>query len=470
MAREHVPDYDTEHLVAYRLEDFLGQSHVARFVREFVSTLDLECLGFAAPNAKFGRKPFGRAAMISAWLYGYMVGFRSTRTLERACSNDMGAVWLTGNLQPDHTTLWEFWKAHEVRLRGLMKETTLTACRLGLVDLNLVAIDGTKLRASANDRGAWSTKELKKWEKALEAQIEAYGKQVSEAGDGAGISLPPELQERECLRKAIGSAIEEMGKLGVSRLSPTDADARTMKTSAGQKLSYNMQAAVDGKSGIVVGFDVSQCAHDGPLLNHMIDVLEQTVGLSPAMSVADSGYFSADQIGLARQNNRSVVVGVRGREPGKDQPLHSWLFEKKPGEDVLVCPVGGELTFSGAARSHGSPVPLSRYRCAQGWACPFAAQCTRSSKGRIVEVGPHRESMLTQWKQQQTPECRELLNKRRGAIVERLFGYLKRTLGLRHLEHRGLETVKTVCSLGLSAANLSTIYKHWRPGALRTAL
>lgn len=470
MVREHVPDYEAERLIAYRLEDFLGESHVARFIREFVSTLDLEGLGFVAPTARFGRKPFGRAAMLGAWLYGYMVGFRSTRSLERACSNDMGAIWLTGNLQPDHTTLWEFWKAHRVCLKGLMKQTSLTACRLGLVDLDLVAVDGTKLRASASDKRAWSVEELSKWSKALDEQIESYAKEVTEAGDLASVRLPEDLQDRECLRKAIGAVIEEMKELGVTRLSPTDDDARTMKTPAGMKLSYNMQAAVDSKSGIVVGFDVSQSASDGGLLNHMISQVEQTVDLSPSTTVADTGYFSSEQIGVARQNDRAIVVGVRGKEPGKDQPLHSWVFEKKPGEDVLVCPIGGELTYFGSAKSHGSLVHLSRYHCTQGWACPFAEQCSSSAKGRIVEATPHRDSMLRQWKQQQTPECQELLEKRRGAIVERVFGYIKRTLGLRHLEHRGLESVAAICGLAMSVVNLRTIFKFWKPGALRAAL
>ena len=78
--------------------------------------------------------------------------------------------------------------------------------------------------------------------------------------------------------------------------------------------------------------------------------------------------------------------------------------------------------------------------------------------------------MLRQWKQQQTPECQELLEKRRGAIVERVFGYIKRTLGLRHLEHRGLESVAAICGLAMSVVNLRTIFKFWKPGALRAAL
>jgi transposase len=469
MAREHVPDYEAERLIGYRLEDFVDASHLSRFIREFVSTLDLEGLGLAAPTAKVGRKSFGRAAMLSAWIYGYMVGFRSTRSLERACRNDMGALWLTGDLRPDHATLWEFWRKHSLTIQKLMKQTALTASRLGLVDLDLVAVDGTKLRASASDKKAWSLKDLALWEAALEAQIEAYARDVSEAGDKASACLPKDLQDRECLRKAIVSAMNEMKQLGVNRLSPTDDDARTMKTPAGMKLSYNLQAAVDSKSGIVVGFEVSQNANDSELLNHMIDSVEDTTGLSPSKTVADTGYFSSAQIGLARQQNRSIVVGVRGREPGPNEPLHSWLFEKKPAEDALICPIGGGLSYFGSAKSHGSDVFLARYHCDQSWACPFAAQCSTLTKGRIVEASPYRDSMLRQWNEQQTQECEELLSKRRGAIVERIFGYVKRTLGLRHLEHRGLEAVKTVCSMALSVSNLRTIAKHWTPGALKAA-
>jgi hypothetical protein len=407
--------------------------------------------------------------MLSAWLYGYMVGFRSTRALERACSNDMGAVFLTGNLQPDHATLWHFWSKHSLAIQKLMKETALTACRLGLVDLDLVAVDGTKLHASASDRKAWSAKELSQWRSALEAQIEAYAQDVTEAGDAASLCLPEDLKDRECLRDAIVMAVEEMKALGVARLSPTDDDARTMKTPSGMKLAYNMQVAVDSKSGIVVGLEVSQEASDSGLLNHMIDLVEETTGLSPTQTVADSGYFCSEQIGIARQEGRAVVVGVRGREPGKNDPLHPWLFEKKPGEDVLICPIGGELSYCGSTRQLPSEVYSSRYRCTQAWACPFADECSKLTTGRIVCATPHRDSVLRQWKEQQTPECQDLLNKRRTAIVERIFGYLKRTLGLRYLEHRGLESVKTVCSMAMTSTNLRTMMKSWTPGALLAA-
>jgi transposase len=461
MSRTLEANWDEELLLPPRVEDWVGERHLARFVREFVAALDLEALGFNLQVKATGRPGFTCACLLSAWLYGYLIKQPSTRNLERVCCSDMGAIWLTGNHQPDHNTLWTFFKTYRKELKGILKSTVHLGCRMGLVDLNIVAVDGTKLKASASRDGAIWSKQLQWADAALEEEIESYLRRVEAEGNSEGLKLPENLAERKALQDAIRETLAELESLGTAGLSPVDPDARTMKTSSGIQLCYNAQIAVDSKSGLVLACEVSQDANDSSLLNPMMDEIEEMVGLKPDTTVADSGYCSAEQVALATEQKRKISLGMRNRAPKADEPFHSWLFERNEEANELECPIGGRLTFRGTNKTHSGKDTVERYRCVDHLDCPFAKICSKDPKGRVVEVSPHRQAILTQWKEQQeSKEAQDSLS-RRSPTVERVFGHIKRNLALKELEHRGLDTVKAVWILAILATNLTTLYKIW---------
>lgn len=467
MVRELDADFDTELLLPPRVEDWVGPRHLARFVREFVGSLDLGALGFRIRlHQTTGRPGLTSRLLVSAWVYGYLTKQRSTRNMERACQCDMGAIWLTGNHQPDHSTLGNFFKAHRAGFKKLLKESARLACRMGLVDMNFVAVDGTKLKACANGKDPVMAKDLEIALAALDAEIERYISDVESAGDSPCAQLPASLADVNKLRETIARDLAELRELGASQIIPVDPDARMMQTRDGLRPAYNAQAAVDSKSGIVLAGSVSLDANDSGLLDEVVNEVEANVGLRADLTAADSGYFAGDQIQLAEDKGRSIAVSMRSREPARDEPLHSWLFVHDPERDLLVCPIGGELSFRSHALAHGGKDPVRRYRCDDHKECPFAAQCSKrkDKKSRMVEVGVHREATLRQWEKQKNEEHRKNM-KKRGAVVERIFGHVKRNLGLRHLDHRGLAAVEAVWSTLLCATNLTTIYKHWKLAA-----
>ena len=460
MAREKFVNYDEELLLPPRIEDWVGPRHLARFVREFVEMLDLPSLGFVSSAKTTGRIGFSPKTLLSAWVYGYLTKQKSTRGLERACQSDMGAIWLTGNLQPDHSTLGNFFKVHQMEFKKLLKESALLGCRMGLVDLSFVALDGTKLRASTCGKGAIHAKDLKIGLEALDAEIEAYIQQIESMPESPDEKLPESLVDRQRLRDAMSEDLAELKKLGASQLSPVDPDARMMQTRHGLRLSYNAQAAVDGDSGIVLACSVSLDANDANLMDRVLDELESNIGMSPDLTAVDSGYFSAHQLQIAQEKQRAVAVSMKGREPAVFEPLHSWYFAHDTRQNMCVCPIGGELSYYGKAEARKGKDPVTRYRCQDFQFCPNAQICSKDPKGRMVEIGKYRESAIRLWYQQKNNEHRYHM-KRRGATVERVFGHVKRNLELRQLEHRGLETVEAVWSTALCATNLRTIFKTW---------
>ena len=130
MAQPIAPDYDQPFLLPPALEDWVPADHPARFLREFVAQLDLPALGFATPACADGRPPYAPSLLLKIWLYGYLQRIRATRQLETACREHLSLLWLTGLLQPDHHSLWRFWRANQTALREVYHPAEAEARRM----------------------------------------------------------------------------------------------------------------------------------------------------------------------------------------------------------------------------------------------------------------------------------------------------------------------------------------------------
>src|SRR5688572_21665261 len=122
-------DFQEVHLLPAAVEDWLGAQHPARFIREFVESLDLSELGVTEPNPEEGGQCYASELLLSVWLYGYWRRVRTPRKLEDACRSDIGFIWLSGN----HHALWRFWNGNKLAVRNLFKKTVAVAIKLELV-------------------------------------------------------------------------------------------------------------------------------------------------------------------------------------------------------------------------------------------------------------------------------------------------------------------------------------------------
>ncbi len=143
---------DQAWLLPPTLDELLLDDHPARFVAAFIDGLDHSAwadMGIGVEGDAMGAPAYHPRALLSIWLYGFMTGIRSCRKLEAACRDQISFLWLTGWQRPDHNTLWRFYQAHRHAMRTLLKHTVRTAVGVGLVDLAVQAIDGTKVAANA---------------------------------------------------------------------------------------------------------------------------------------------------------------------------------------------------------------------------------------------------------------------------------------------------------------------------------
>jgi len=220
MRRFKTPDRGQLMLFPPNLNDWVGDEHPARYVVDFVETLDLR--GFYAEygDSGEGQPPYDPKMMLAILLYANMLGISSSRKIERLLTDDIGFRFIAGHLTPDHDTISDFRQRHARRLREVFIGCVNLAVKAGVVGLNHVAIDGTKVRANA-------AQTAKRTEEQLRQEIEQIKKFVGdyfgecdrvdqqedeEFGKGNnGYLLPDFLKDGDARRKWIKEQLEEMG-------------------------------------------------------------------------------------------------------------------------------------------------------------------------------------------------------------------------------------------------------------------
>jgi len=470
MNNEIRASYNDVYLFPRSVEEWVSADHPARFIRQVVESLDLEEMGFKSRKAEVGAPSYSSDLLLKVWLYGFMRGAHSSRKLEAACLDSMGLVWLTGNRAPDHNTLWRFYSDNKKIFKTLFKKTTRIAANNGLIGMVVHAVDGTKIQAHPSRANGLSREKLMGLLKELDESVEKAFEEIeaNEAIESGEVRLPEELRDPAALKQRIEEALHEMDEAGADYLHPDDPDARMVKSKGRSEYCYNAQAVVDSESGMIVAEDVVSECNDNGHLNRMLDEVEENLGDVAMESVADAGYFSAQDLEEAEKRDRNVLVNMENLNCGDGEgEFRAAKFNFDEKRDCVVCPLGHDLAFAGT--SPGNKGDKYRvYRCKKR-DCPSRSQCTKNKQGRSIKIGEHHQAMVRQREKQRDFEMRYLLSLRK-AIVEPVFGIIKEVLGLRRWGVIGIEKVRAVWSLICIAFNLKKMYKFWIGGKLRLSV
>lgn len=462
-------DYRQQWLLPPSLEDLLPGGHPARLVREFIDAQDLETLGFRTEVAETGRPRYAVSMLVKVILYGYMNRVRSTRQWERACYNDIGALWLTGMNYPDHTSLWRCWDQNREGLGNLFRQLLQIATRANLVGMVLHALDGTKIVSRASEQQGWHRASLAEKLKRLDEAIQEIMQETEkgQAEGGQEYQLPATLQEREQLRQMVQQQLAELNAAERDHLNPKDPAARVMKCGARKQFAYNAQIVVDEQSKVIVAADVVTDESDNYQLTPMLDQVQAQYDKTAEQTVTDAGYLATTELAEAEGKGYSTLMNLQ--EPLVDtqgQPYHASRFIHDAAQDHCICPRGEVLTFDGMqVRDKVKPYTVRVYRCRSYETCPVRWQCSSSKNGRTVRIHPNHDSLVRQREKQRDPAMRALL-KKRGAIVEPVFGWMKEAMGFRRWTFFGLEKVKTQWLVLCTALNLLRLSSAWKDGNL----
>ena len=461
------------------LGELIPLDHAVRFVAEFVDHLDWATLGISILPQSTGAPAYAPQMLLAAWLYGFMTRIRSSRKLERACTENLPMLWLTGLQRPDHSTLARFYQHNRLALRPLFKATVRLAIEVGLVEFALQAVDGTRLGAAARS-SLRSRAEITQLLAAVDLELAALdAASLAESGgeEPAAGGVRTQLG-REQVRSHLQAAQAEFarrdalpgGRNDVDAVSSSDPDAGLLKAPVGYVVGYNAQAVVDHKAQIVVAADVTNCSSDGEQLLPMLAEVQAMTGRVPAAVAGDSGYFDIAAILAATELGSDVFVPQpRKKAEADNDPAARYRkahFVYDAATDSYTCPEGQPLTFQyREANHHGKPNETRTYQGQACQGCPalLNQRCTTSATGRIVKRYEH-DADLPPYLAKLRSAPGKAVTRQRSGVVEPLFASTKERLGMLRFLLCGLLNAKAEWHLTCTAHNLLKLWRlWWRP-------
>ena len=440
------------------IEDYVAEDSPVRVVDVFVDELDLAALGFVGA-AVTGRPSYHPATMLKLYIYGYLNQVQSSRRLEREAGRNVELMWLTGKLAPDFKTIADFRRDHGAAIQAACRRFVLVCRNLGLIAGGTVAVDGSRLRAvNARDRNFTPVTIRRRMEQ-VDASIERYlgmldtaDRQEGEAAEHRTARLTTRLDELRRQMRELEVMEQAVAASPDRQISLTDPDARAMAsagTGTGQ-VGYNLQAAVDTDSHIIVAHEVINLGHDRTSLANMGHQAREATGTDALTVLADRGYFSGPEV-LACEEAGIVPILPKPLTSGAkaDGRWGKQDFVYQPKSDTYRCPAGETMTrrFSSLEHGmtlHGYATPACRSRCT------MKANCTAGIERRIKR-----------WEHEEVIEAMQArLDRMPGAMrvrrrtVEHVFGTIKDWMGRSHFKTRRLENVATEASLHILAYNI----------------
>jgi len=449
MAHNFVPcDRDQELLLPPSMREWLPEDHLAWFVIDAVGQLDLS--GFLADYRAdgWGRAAYDPQMMLALLIYAYAKGERSSRRIEARCREDVACRVICAGALPDHATIARFRARHEGVIAELFTGVLSLCAAAGLGSVGLIALDSTKLAANASAQATRSYESISREVSEMLAEAARIDADEDERlGAARGDELPPGLAGRaerrarlaECQRaleaehaarearhqarqaaraereRAAGKKLAgrkpvppDPRQLEQARANTTDPDSRLCKTPTGFCQGYSAQAAAN-EQGVVVLAELAGEIVDqrqlGPMLTATARQIAQA-GIREQVGtvLADAGYFSAAQIEAAEKKVGGLLVATRTGSAGKRERQRR-----------------GEL--------QGPPAPKP--------------DSVRQRMQALLEA-----------------EQAKQLYRRRGALIEPVFGDVKFNRGCGRFLRRGLAACRSEWRLIMAAHNLLKLWRH----------
>lgn len=303
-------------LRAVDLDSLLTPDHLARQIWRYVEGLDLSALE-ALIKAREGMPGHPQTAprlLLALWLYATSQGVGSARALARLCASDIAYRWLCGGVGVNHHTLSDFRLAQAALLDDLLTRHVAALASAGLVDLDTVAQDGLRVRASAGAASFRRRASLHKCLKKARALVERLKRENDDDPD-AGNRRRRAAQERAAAEREarVRAALVKLTEIEAERVrrartnakatrrqkapraSTTDPEARILKMpDGGFRPAYNFQIACAPESQIVLGIDVTASGSDRGLIRPMLEQVRRRYDRLPRHYLADGG-FSKNQ-------------------------------------------------------------------------------------------------------------------------------------------------------------------------------
>ena len=445
-------------LLPEAVDDYVGSDNPVRFIDAFVDGLDLTAAGFLRVEAKaMGRPGYAPGDLLKLYIYGYLNRVRSSRRLETECHRNIEVLWLLRTLKPDFKTIADFRRDNRAAFRAVFRQFVLLCRRLDLYGRELLAVDGTRIKAVNNKDRNFTRSSLREFIRRADEWLEDYLKRLDEGDveDGAtgGGARTKNLAEKiAALNEKRGryqAMLAQLERTGEDQISLTDPDSRAMAAHTKVGVGYNVQVAVDAKNKLIVEQAVTNQVVDMGLLTETSEPAREILGVETIDVVADRGYFKIEDIEACEQAGCVPHVA----KPQRGSSVREGLFRKDEfrydaGLDAYVCPAGKLLTPIRRGRmrdlertDYGNPKACR--------ACQLRPRCTNDARS-VFRL--ENEDVLDRMAERL--KARPAILDRRREVVEHPFGSIKQWMYQGAFLMRGLANVRAEFSLTALAYNL----------------
>jgi transposase len=444
------------------VEELIPADHKARAIWDLTGRMDLS--GFTeslrTAQGQSGRPAWDPRLLVSLWVYAYSEGIGSAREIERVMEWEPGMQWLAGLDAVNHHTLSDFRVEHREALDELFAQLLALLETEGLVDLEQVMHDGTKIRAQA---GADSFRR----EKTLRERMTQARQAVAQMGDpkapGPVDDRTKAARERAARERVerLEAALKELSQVqsgkkteedkAQARVSVEEPEARLMKHGDNAIApSYNAQISTESANKIIVGAHLSQCSSDAQSLMPAIEEVTRNLGKKPEQMVVDGGYTNRDNIVECAAQQIDLVGSMPDPQERTAAAMKSLgiAAEFAPSQfrildqgQRLECPAGGVLERLRQNRKRGDLYQQYQARGEDCRACGYQPQCCPKSpeKGRTVSIRITERAEVAAFREKMERPENKAIYRRRGEVAEFPNAWIKDKLGLRKFRVRGLK-------------------------------
>jgi len=420
---------------------------------------------FEERYAAVGRAPYAPRAMLGLVLMGVMQGLHSLRELERLARLDLGCMWVTGGIAPDHANIGRFIIMHEESItKGFFESLTRSILKATGAGSNRLAGDGTVIEAACSHYNLLKAEAIK--QKMAESQ---KGQDGNGEDGGSQTQLDKQVveifQQRELARKRSGSSTDTLS------ISPTEPEAMVQRLKRGKGLAASYKPSVlANESRIITAMDVDPSSETKPIAA-MMDQSARVVGAQAQELLLDAGYFDDGVIAATLERDVSLLC-PDGQAPGVPKAgkvFPKGRFHYDQSTDSYRCPAGETLKLIAISSGTPSTPAHQRYGTKACAGCAIRTACTTTARRiRRFPEDEQREALRAVMQQRQIPA----IFSQRQAMVEPVFSHMRGQQGLHRFRRRGLRAVKREFALHVLAYNMSRAVALLRAlfSASRTAL
>lgn len=444
------------------IDDYIAKDNPVQFIDIFVDNLDLKALKIKYYQpARTGRPPYNPADMLKLYIYGYLNRTRSSRRLEKEAQRNVELMWLLKKLTPDFKTIANFRKDNKEAIKKVSKEFIVLCKKLDLFGGELVAIDGSKFRACNSKKRNFNQEKLEKRINDIEEKINQYFNELetndlkeADVKDNNGEEIKVKIEELKERMREYNGLLDGLKESGEKQVSLTDKDSRAMVNNQKVEVCYNVQMAVDDKHKLIIDYEVTNEVKDEKQLSKMGKRAKEVLGVKELDVLADKGYYNAVEIKECVENGITPYIPERKQavSTGIEPEFHRNKFTYNKEKNVYSCPGGSELGFRKKVKHDGKIMKL--YQTNGCSSCELRNKCTQNKDGRIIYRWED-EEILEEMRERVKRDHAKV--KRRGEIVEHLFGTMKRPFNQGYMLMRGIEKVGAEIGLTVLVYNITRV-------------